>query len=465
MQRPRGRALVNGGIISWGTPLLAGVILAAALVACGQAAEPGESTSGPTFTREAEPPHTQTFQLTGQVIPAPTKTAAATPTPIVSTPMPPPEATKSAAPPAPAGPPGGTQETYGASESDVRFVQVSAGLFHTCGLRADGTITCWGAHGEDERRTETSGLLNAPTGSFTQIDAGYQHSCAIRQDGAVECWGGPPLEDIIGSDAPPEANAAMEAMLAPPEGRFKSLSAGFLFSCGVRIDDSAECWGLVVVASQGTFAPPEGKYTSVSAGGFHACGIRTDQTVVCWGSNEGFDGDFLGQATPSDGPFEVINAGGYHTCGFRPDGEIRCWGDIVGGPRGEFGLVCQLRNDGTEICETREMNTIERCELRPDGTSRCWTDERATEAHVAWGGGPDYTPDGNLKAIDSGQGFSCALWDGGHIGCWGSGGINDPPPPGIFEAVTVGGDHGCGLRQDGSIECWGDDDFGQASPP
>ena len=281
----------------------------------------------------------------------------------------------------------------------------------------------------------------------------------------MECWGGSPLEDIIGSDAPPEAKAEMEAMLAPPEGRFKSLSAGFLFSCGVRIDNSAECWGLVAVASQGAFAPPEGEYTSVSAGGFHACGIRTDRTVVCWGSNQGFDGDFLGQATPPDGPFEVINAGGYHTCGFRPDGEIRCWGSIVGGPRGEFGLVCQLRNDGTEICETREMNTIERCESRPDGTSRCWTDEEATEAHVAWGGGPDSTPDGNLKAIDSGQGFSCALWDGGHIGCWGSGGINDPPPPGVFEAVTVGGDHGCGLRPDGSIECWGDDDFGQASPP
>ena len=235
----------------------------------------------------------------------------------------------------------------------------------------------------------------------------------------------------------------MEAMLAPPEGRFKSLSAGFLFSCGVRIDNSAECWGLAVVASRGAFAPPDGKYTSVSAGGFHACGIRTDQTVVCWGGNRGFDGDFLGQATPPDGPFEVINAGGYHTCGFRPDGEIRCWGDIVGGADGEITI----------------------CKQQSDGTTQCREDEEETAPHRAWGGGSGPTPDGNLKAIDSGKGFSCALWDGGHIGCWGSGGINDPPPPGIFEAVTVGGDHGCGLRPDGSIECWGDDDFGQARPP
>ena len=157
-------------------------------------------------------------------------------------------------------------------------------------------------------------------------------------------------------------------------------------------------------------------------------------------SDLGFDGDLLGQATPPDGPFEVINAGGYHTCGFRPDGEIRCWGSIVGG-------------------------YLQTCEPQPDGTNRCWTDERAKEANQACGGGPDSAPDDNLKAIDSDQGFSCALWDGGHIACWGSGGINDPPSPGIFEAVTVGEEHGCGLRLGGSMECWGNDRFGRASPP
>ena len=376
-------------------------------------------------------------------------------------PMPTPsqETSKATPLPAPGSQTGAAPEIRPAGDPNSPFVQVSVGLFHSCGLRADGSIVCWGVSGEDERRVEATGLIDSPPGTFSQISAGDLHSCALRRDGTVECWGGMPVED----DMPPEAKAMMEAMLAPPEGRFISVSAGFQFSCGVRTDNTAECWGLAVVAGAPT--PPDGEYTSVSAGGFHACGIRIDQTVVCWGSNSGFDGDFLGQATPPDGPFEVISAGGYHTCGFRPDGEIRCWGGIVGGPRGEFGLFCQLKPDGTELCETREMNTIEVCELQPDGASRCRTDERATEAYVAWGGGPDSVPDGNRKAIDSGQRFSCALFDGGHIGCWGSGGINDPPPTGIFTAVTVGDDHGCGLRADGSIECWGDDTFGRASPP
>ena len=321
-------------------------------------------------------------------------------------------------------------------KSGLAFVQVSAGPFHTCGLQEDGTITCWGAHGEEERLTGSAGLIDSPPGSFSHIDVGHHTSCAIRQDGAVKCWGSMSIE---GDDMPPEAKAMREAMWAPPEGRFISVSAEFLFSCGVRDDHTAACWGLAASLSD-ALTPPDGEYTSVSVGGFHACGIRTDRTVVCWGGNQGFDGDFIGQATPPDGPFEVINAGGYHTCGFRPDGEIRCWGSIVGG-------------------------YLQTCEPQPDGTNRCWTDERKKEANQAWGGGPDSEPDGNLKAMDSGQEFSCALWDGGHIGCWGSFGINDSPPPGIFEAVTVGEEHGCGLRPGGSIECWGDDTFGRASPP
>ena len=145
----------------------------------------------------------------------------------------------------------------------------------------------------------------------------------------------------------------MEAMSAPPEGRFISVSAGFLFSCGVRVDNSAECWGPMAAVSD-ALTPPEGGYTAVSVGGFHACGIHIDQSVVCWGSDQGFDGDFLGQATPPDGPFEVINAGAYHTCGFRPDGEIRCWGSIAGGEV----QTCEQQLDGTCSASTTFAGSV-----------------------------------------------------------------------------------------------------------
>ena len=441
LQRQHGRHPANRRQQLLRTLLTAGAMLTVVFAACGPAAEPRELSSGSTPTRGAEPLQTPPLQAVEHATPLPTAPDAGGEPPAVSMPAPSQETAKATPLPATGSQTGVTPEIRPAGDPNSPFVQVSVGLFHSCGLRADGSIVCWGASGEDDRLTEATGLIDSPPGTFSQISAGDLHSCALRRDGTVECWGGMLVEDLFQDDTPPEAKAMMETMLAPPEGRFISVSAGFHFSCGVRIDNSAECWGLAVVAGAPT--PPDGKYTSVSAGGFHTCGIRIDQTVVCWGSNSGFDGDFLGQATPPDGPFEVISAGGYHTCGFRPDGEIRCWGSIVGGQDGEIQI----------------------CEPQADGTSRCWTDERVNEAYRAWGGDPDSVPDGSRKVIDSGQRFSCALWYEGSIGCWGSGSPDGWPPPGPFKAFSVSRNHGCGLRQDGSIECWGEDTFGQASPP
>ena len=274
---------------------LAAATLALVFAGCAQAATPEpDARSGPTSTQARQPAQEPTFPAGAQdtdgrtpTIPALTPSQEATEQPEVTTVAEPtqeaterPEATTVASP---------------AQSSSMPFVQVSAGPFHTCGLRADGTIACWGAHGDEERLTESTGLLDSPPGSFSQIDAGHHHSCAIRQDGAVKCWGSMSIE---GDDMPPEEKAMMEAMWAPPEGWFISVSAGFLFSCGVRDDNTAECWGLAASFSD-ALTPPEGEYTSVSVGGFHACGIRTDQTVVCWGSDPGVRRRF---SRPGDAP-------------------------------------------------------------------------------------------------------------------------------------------------------------------
>ena len=44
------------------------------------------------------------------------------------------------------------------------FTQVSAGMYHTCGVRTDGTLACWG--------NNNSGQATPPGGTFTQVSAG-----------------------------------------------------------------------------------------------------------------------------------------------------------------------------------------------------------------------------------------------------------------------------------------------------
>ena len=61
------------------------------------------------------------------------------------------------------------------------YRQVSAGASHTCALKADNTLACWG--GNDY------GQATPPAGAFQQVSAGGYQSCGIRADGFMACWG------------------------------------------------------------------------------------------------------------------------------------------------------------------------------------------------------------------------------------------------------------------------------------
>ena len=105
-------------------------------------------------------------------------------------------------------------KTIPASEE---FSSVSVGLSHTCGVKTDGAVACWG--------DDFLGQATPPSGEFSSVSAGGFHACGVRTDGAVACWG-----DIVGQDT-------------LPSGEFSSVSAGLSHTCGVRTDGSVACWG------------------------------------------------------------------------------------------------------------------------------------------------------------------------------------------------------------------------------
>ena len=305
-----------------------------------------------------------------ELVPAATPTRA--PAPTVPSPTsasgPPTPAPTATAPPAPTAAPTGT---------GGRFESVSAGTGHSCGVREDGSVACWGLRFK-------GGQLRPPEGVFQSVSAGVDHTCGVREDGSVACWG----EDGSGQ-------------ASPPQGAFTAISAGTAYTCGVREGGPLECWGW---NEHGQASPPQGVFISVSAGGQHACGLREDNSIACWGWNE------HGQSSPPQGVFTAVSAGGWsHSCGLRENGSVSCWGSDSKGqsspPQGSFTAI---RAGGNA------------CGLREDGSLACWGDD---------GSGQSSPPQGSFTWVSAGTAHACAVRGDGSLACWGSDSNGQATPP------------------------------------
>ncbi len=79
------------------------------------------------------------------------------------------------------------------SISDV--MAVAGGQGHTCAVTKAGAVLCWGSN-DDGQAGQPAGTadINLPTlvdigGKATGVACGTNHTCAVRDDGAVLCWG------------------------------------------------------------------------------------------------------------------------------------------------------------------------------------------------------------------------------------------------------------------------------------
>jgi hypothetical protein len=215
-------------------------------------------------------------------------------------------------PQGPAGPAGSCVDCYTRAEVDAlleglrslmpfRGTEIDAGGRHTCGVRTDGTVECWG----DDRE----GQSTPPAGTFTQVSAGDNHTCGVNgiPYGDVVCWG----SDEYGQST-------------PPVGTFWEVSAGEFHTCGLRPDQTVECWGL---DTDGQSTPPAGTFRQVAVGQGFSCGLRSDGfydygLVECWGG-------YIGPVPPLT--FVQISGGSSHACGLRRDGSVECWGSDLDG--------------------------------------------------------------------------------------------------------------------------------------
>lgn len=179
-------------------------------------------------------------------------------------------------------------------------VQVTAGSFHTCALRGDGSVFCFG-HGGFGQLGEGRGDRSSPhripeLDEVVEIGAGETFTCARRRDGRVICFGGNDLGELgVDDGSGPDHRTPV-----PDVDNVRSLAVGRHHACALRSDGRVWCWGMNAerqcgkgrattrhpASSRPSEIPLPGVARSIAAGGAHTCAVLESGRAICWGSND-----------------------------------------------------------------------------------------------------------------------------------------------------------------------------------
>ncbi len=278
----------------------------------------------------------------------------------------------------------------------IALSAISAGAAHTCGLRDNGRVECWGrGYGPGNRRAPTNA-------TFKSISAGGGHTCGLRPNNTAVCWGDHTYGEI--------------SITGGASATFKSIVTGINHTCGLRANGTVACWGDNRYYQS---TPPDTTFTSISAGDNHTCGVRrSDSNAQCWGRNE------FGESTPLSGAFTAVSAGAAHTCGLRSNGTVRCWGSNYYDPyvtrsTSQYRYTGQADPPGGAFTAI-SSGGAHTCYLRSNGELLC----RGNSYH-----GIADIKTGPFTSVSAGWNHTCALRTDGRVYCWGYNGSGRSTPP------------------------------------
>jgi len=161
-------------------------------------------------------------------------------------------------------PPGdGVSATPTAVQGGHTFRQIAAGAAHTCGVTTEGEVWCWGSNGHGTLGTDDAvgtcnGFLCSVTPvraesdlEFVEVTAGQFHTCARTTQGEVWCWGrewqvgrGSSVEGSTPCASNPQVRCLYTPVRVQSSERFVQVAAARESTCAIaRASRKVYCWG------------------------------------------------------------------------------------------------------------------------------------------------------------------------------------------------------------------------------
>ena len=177
----------------------------------------------------------------------------------------------------------------------TEVTDISAGDQHSCAVAQGGKAYCWGWGDRGALGNGTVGMQFTPVAvsglesGVRSIRAGYAHSCALRTDGTVACWGSN-IDGALG--LPLATNQFPTPVNVSGLGTAAALAAGQQRNCVVNSDRTVSCWG----SKSLTGTPDPGNPTptrvdvitnvaQVSLSSRKACAVTGGGNLYCWSAN------------------------------------------------------------------------------------------------------------------------------------------------------------------------------------
>ena len=267
-----------------------------------------------------------------------------------------------------------------------RFQSVVSGEWHSCGLTRDGRALCWGSNDAGQTGIGSRApIVQRPTPvygqhRFVSLTAGSRHTCGITIGGETLCWGANDklqlgINNIRRGCQPSAACMAVPAPLDEPH-YFVALSAGWDKTCGVSRIGALYCWGF---AYSSVFPDKPLALTRIGAsmafsdvrpGYWFTCGLAVGGKAYCWKEQ---DREIIGQSLIRWGchdatvcieempvserlRFRTLTSGQAHVCGIALDGAVYCWGLKRTEKIGQAIAQCEVgKPDPTHECTTEPI--------------------------------------------------------------------------------------------------------------
>lgn len=368
---------------------------------------------------------------------------------------------------------------------DPGFIALSAGLRHTCGIKADDSLWCWGDNsqgalglGHREPQGEPAQLLRCQSHRWKQVHASAHFTCALDSEGQAWCWGAHHKESVEAENNP------LKPTPLNTEVRFSVLAGNGSPLYGIGLDGIL--YDLVPLGG-------------IDPGPIYNSGQSVPQTIGPPAAAMGIDDPHVIRFSELEGWIDLIaTVTGDAVCALRqiqededwPEDagkiELWCWGDNSNHQWGDswtdepelvdigpFDAPPEIVVNQRRLCiSSPELGEGLHCrgEDLPSGTfttiidSGHWRELRAT---------PFY---GSFCAINELDEVWC--WGENHFGILGSGqdwqelNWRQMPEPVQLDTfiesaqLALGRNHAClATRAEGRLYCWGDNYFGQLAFP